>query len=61
MAYNRSNTKDWKQLDIIEYFKGWERVLYDKCRDNSVSHIQTVNMPQHWGQVNKRSRETGKN
>ena len=28
--------------------KGWEGILYDKCKNNSVTDIQLVNMPSGW-------------
>ena len=38
--------------------KGWERVIYDKCKRNSVSNVQTINMPINYPQIIEKSRKS---
>ena len=35
--------------DTELYCKHWERILYDKCMDNTVQDIQLINMPPYFG------------
>lgn len=44
MAYNLLQDQEWQQLEIFNYLKGWERVLYDKCCQNQVHDLKTINM-----------------
>jgi len=34
----------------MDYMKGWERVIVDKCLDNQISNVQSVNMPTNFDQ-----------
>jgi hypothetical protein len=44
------NSQNLVQQDCIDYFRGWESILWDKCTQNTVTDLQTVNMP-NWDPV----------
>jgi len=33
------------QQECIDYFKGWERIIFDKCKRNESTDVAVVNMP----------------